>query len=74
MQDPEGSNSQIRKCYIASRVFCPMSTIERDSNHCLRCAHFAGVNTDDGHLAMICTFEPKDRDSIPVFEIVPRAA
>lgn len=55
---------QMRTCYVASRVFCPMLSIERDGDSCLRCIHFAGVLTEGNRLAVSCRWSPRDRESV----------
>lgn len=74
MQASDGSGPQIRACYVAARLFCPMANGEREAEVCLRCAHFAGVLTDNSRIAFGCSWEPKATDSIPVFEFRSRAA
>ncbi len=56
----------MRACYVASQVFCPMLSAERDGDSCLRCPYFGGVIIEGARLAFSCAWVPRDRESVDV--------
>ena len=48
----------LRRCYLASVVYCPMIGAERDGDDCLKCPHFCGVVSEGDFLAMKCSWQP----------------
>ena len=49
---------RIRRCYLASIVYCPMTRTERDGDQCMKCRHCAGLVNEAGFAAIECTWHP----------------
>lgn len=61
----DGSHgARLRRCFLASIVYCPMVGAERDGDDCAGCEHFCGTVNEGGFLAVKCSWEPKDSNVI----------